>query len=284
MIDCIFCEQMKESSVEHIIPKSLGNKILTINNVCKQCNSKMGKNIDGPFVNNPLISMYRYNLKLGGYTGKVPNVFEKGKDSDGKIIYSDNHFRPKLVPEVVNNDRGFSISAGSKEEAYEIGVKKLKRLGAAESEIINFVNELENTEVQIVQPKVHYKFEVNFQDIEIGFLKIAYELTYKLIGKDYDNDDLRSDIRSVLHSFMEGEIVDYNHLISQNSLDSEKVKEILKSLGKIHMIIPTVNSYNQLLLSILLFNGGLFYNVLVSEDAKKYPELKMNPILVRIES
>lgn len=284
MIKCILCNQVKESSVEHIIPKSLGNKSLTTNLVCKKCNSKMGEKVDGPFINNPLIDMLRNSLNLSGYTGKVPNPFSKGIDTKGNKIYLDNDFKPKLLPNVIDNDDGFSISAGSKEEAYEIGLRKLKRLGATDEDINNFLKELESTEVKVVQPKINYEFDINFKDIEIGFLKIAYELMYLLAGEEYYNDDISTKIRYILNQFMNNKVTDYKFLITPNSLNRIDVRKTLKHLGNIHMIIPTLTSSNQLIISIFLFSGELSYDVLVSENGQEFPKLKLTPVIIKIEN
>lgn len=284
MIKCILCTQIKESSVEHIIPKSLGNKSLTTNLVCKKCNSKMGEKVDGPFINNPLIDMLRNSLNLSGYTGKVPNPFSKGIDTKGNKIYLDNDFKPKLLPNVIDNDDGFSISAGSKEEAYEIGLRKLKRLGATDEDINNFLKELESTEVKVVQPKINYEFDINFKDIEIGFLKISYELMYLLAGEEYYNDDISTKIRYILNQFMNNKVTDYKFLITPNSLNRIDVRKTLKHLGNIHMIIPTLTSSNQLIISIFLFSGELSYDVLVSENGQEFPKLKLTPVIIKIEN
>ncbi len=42
---CIFCRQEKKHSEEHIIPESIGG-IVTISNVCRDCNSKLGTEVD----------------------------------------------------------------------------------------------------------------------------------------------------------------------------------------------------------------------------------------------
>lgn len=53
MKKCIICKKIKEDgefNKEHIIPESIGGS-LTIENVCKECNSKLGEEIDSKIVN-----------------------------------------------------------------------------------------------------------------------------------------------------------------------------------------------------------------------------------------
>lgn len=42
----IICSFDKESSKEHSIPEALGNKQFITNDTCKECNVKLGANVD----------------------------------------------------------------------------------------------------------------------------------------------------------------------------------------------------------------------------------------------
>ena len=61
---CIICEQIKEMSTEHVIPFSIGGNI-TLDNVCKDCNSKLGTKIDCQLTDDPFVLCLRnrYNIK-----------------------------------------------------------------------------------------------------------------------------------------------------------------------------------------------------------------------------
>ena len=43
---CIICKEEKNESDEHIIPEALGNKKLITKRVCKDCNNRLGYNVD----------------------------------------------------------------------------------------------------------------------------------------------------------------------------------------------------------------------------------------------
>lgn len=57
---CIYCNNLKDGtsfSLEHIFPTALGGKVITENlfktrNVCKECNNKLGLDVDGVFLKN----------------------------------------------------------------------------------------------------------------------------------------------------------------------------------------------------------------------------------------
>ena len=68
---CIFCNRTNLDfdekncfTEEHIIPKALGNEDLILNCVCKECNSKLGKYIDGYFVDNMLLKLPRQTVAV----------------------------------------------------------------------------------------------------------------------------------------------------------------------------------------------------------------------------
>lgn len=281
-IKCIICEELKESSIEHIIPKSLGNKNLITTLVCKECNSKMGEKIDSPFVNNILIELQRNDLGLKGYKGKVPNPWENGKDSEGNRIRVDDNFKPKLTPNLVDNNTGFLILAGSKEEIYEHGTNKLKRMGASETELNNFKNKVKNTELKDIQAEIHYEFKMFFNDLIPGFLKIAYEVMYELAGEQYVNDKIGKKIQSILNQVINNESVEYEELIFSPSFKSPEDKEVLKRLPNGHMVIPNKDNHNQIFLTIILFNGLLECTILISREAQKYLDLDLESRWVEI--
>lgn len=117
---CIICGEIKESTEEHIIPKSLGNNELKISCVCKECNSGLGANVDNYLVNHRFVQIIRQNLKLKGQSGQIPNPFKEGKDKEGNIIHVDNLFVPSVVPKVEQQGNRLRVSAPTYEQAVEL--------------------------------------------------------------------------------------------------------------------------------------------------------------------
>ncbi len=75
VIKCIFCEETKEGTAEHIFPQSIGGTRI-IEEVCKDCNSKLGSDVDSPLINNVLMEFYRYIYNLKGQkNNRFPNPF-----------------------------------------------------------------------------------------------------------------------------------------------------------------------------------------------------------------
>lgn len=55
---CIICKKIKESSIEHIIPESLGNQRFITKNVCETCNNRLGGRVEKIISDIPLNRFY----------------------------------------------------------------------------------------------------------------------------------------------------------------------------------------------------------------------------------
>ena len=91
MKKCIICKKIKndeEFNKEHIIPESIGG-FLTIDNVCKVCNSRLGEEIDSRIIDDFLIKGNIVANRIGNKNNKEKILFEKlisNKDSKIKLI------------------------------------------------------------------------------------------------------------------------------------------------------------------------------------------------------
>jgi hypothetical protein len=78
---CIICKEEKSRdkfSSEHVFPESIGGSF-KINSVCKDCNSKLGEEVDSKLGNHLFVKMIRYELGLAGKKGIMPLPFKHGK-------------------------------------------------------------------------------------------------------------------------------------------------------------------------------------------------------------
>ena len=79
MKKCIICNKIKDNNdfnKEHIIPESIGGS-LTIENVCKACNNKLGKEIDSKIIDDFLIKGQVVGNKIKNKNNKEKVLFEK---------------------------------------------------------------------------------------------------------------------------------------------------------------------------------------------------------------
>lgn len=71
-MNCIFCDQkVKKSSLEHIVPESLGNKLYTleIGAICGDCNNRFSK-FDAKAITNTILGHERSRLNVETKKGK----------------------------------------------------------------------------------------------------------------------------------------------------------------------------------------------------------------------
>ena len=282
-IKCIFCLKNKKASLEHIFPDSLGG-LLTTNDVCKECNDYMGRVVDSPLINNFLMEIIRLTYKLQGKGGKVPNPFAKGQLRDefpGEVHYRmTNQGDPKSlysVPKKVIETDGetkkikIAVDATDMDKMVKMVNGELKKHG---KEPMSREEIIAKSTSRITQtPKVHMEKVISLDGFHKAILKIIYEVSYYLLGKDYLEDPLGDRIRIVLRE--ESKEIEEAGLIGDikitNSEDSEK--GLLSSCrffaNEKSIIAVLINAGNRIYCYVNLFcafEGGF----IVSEDSGKY--------------
>ncbi|NJJ36832.1 HNH endonuclease [Clostridioides difficile] len=279
---CIICGEFKAGSDEHIIPKSLGNETLRIDNVCKECNEGLGKYVDEHLVNNFLTQLIRHIMGLKGQSKTIPNPFKTGKDEDGNIIHVDEQYKPYLNPSVTEENGIISISARTQKEAIKIAEKKLKRMKFSKDEIENIISNREKIPVQGYIPTVTYPVETNMRKLFLGVLKIAYEYTYYVFGDLFYNDKIAKEIRSILLDATKGI---FNKEYNKMNFIQDDLKESLNKCDmKVHLL-QFFKEDNELYLMISLFlEPALSFCVCVSEDASKYNINNVEHLVIYIKN
>lgn len=284
MRKCIFCNRteadFKEDNCwteEHIIPKALGNNSLKLLNVCKECNSRLGTNVDNYFVNHILVKIIRQNLKLPGQSGEIPNAFAEGKDEKGNIIRLDKDYHPTIVPTLKTKGNEVRGVAGTKEEAKQMVRKKLSRMKIPEEVIQEKLSKIDEMKSQCYQPKISYDITVELNRFFMEALKIAYEYTIYKIGYDYLKDSRAMEIQQYLKKAKDGEMKNKCDECYGVSFLHKEIKDILQNTNdlNIHMLMLHPDYDKKLIAEIILFmNPMLSFSVLVSQDANKYRNLK----------
>jgi hypothetical protein len=205
---CIICLQEKDSmSVEHIFPDAIGGT-LTINNVCKQCNDKLGHDVDIHLLNHFFIKGERMRLNLKGKSGKTPNIFENAvlaDDPSRKVRYEINHETNQkkvyLLPSVKKEKHEdgtltFHISADKRDMTKIPAMinKMLKREGKHEVDEDEIYNKIVGSPPEI--PTLRFGIEFNLTNYKRSILKIVYELGCYWLGESYANDATGEIIRN----------------------------------------------------------------------------------------
>lgn len=202
---CIICRTKgKEMSDEHIIPEALGGKIHSFC-VCKECNSKLGSNVDNHLIDHWFAQAFRHQFKLKGYSGKIPNpLLGDGTLADGTRVktiadtsgvIAVKHIPTK--PEVSDDGMSFSFSvdAADAKEIDKIKAKMIKRLGI---DLSKYQVKEEVKHMVIEKPEVKSSFKIDILNYKIGLLKIAYEFACERIPEYFESKDAET-ISTILH-------------------------------------------------------------------------------------
>lgn len=266
---CIICRKNKDNkhfNIEHIIPESIGNKKLTINAVCEECNSRLGTKVDPAITNNFLSELARYTDQIKGKSGSIPFPFKNGTTEDGRKIQSNSNgeisFTPKVEHDEENNK--IRVSASSTDEAIKIIKKKMKRLNQPPLSDLQLQEVIKTAKIKNEHPSINIQKTEDINKINIGILKIAYEFAYYLIGTKYLKDPQGKKIASIFNDYIYNNKNNFSinqYLTSLKKDENQKHLSIIKNLGKdifnnknIHYI-KAIKTNNELLIDIILFSS-----------------------------
>ena len=285
---CIFCKKTKSNfsngndwSIEHIIPLSLGNHTLITNDVCKNCNNKLGQNVDSHFVNCLPIAMKRLVLGLKGESGKLPQPFKEGVDQFGNTIHVDEHFNVTVVPSLRQEGDHFKGTAPSKEQAKRMIETRLKRNHYPSEVISDALEQIEATEIQSYQPTGSFRIAYEPARISLFILKIAYEYACLRLGALYFKDKRGEEIRNVLFDAINDKYKNKCPTIRGVGVAPEEISiclNIAENLN-LHMIMLHPDRVNHLICEIFLFcDKSTAFSVIVSDNATQYMPLPPHDI------
>jgi len=220
---CIICRRKKhqdELSDEHVIPDSIGG-VYHIYNVCKECNSYLGANVDNKLVNHYFTSFMRYDLNIKGKKGKIPNPFDGthtlGNDKETKVkMILDDHGIPKpyILPKIKKTihtnklEIKLTIDIEDKDKSSKIIEKILKR-----EKIDKDSHHISTTLEPIIErfkPTIKMEKQIDIKEFKIGLLKIAYEFSVDSINEYFENKQaieisdflLNSDLKKIDNYFI----------------------------------------------------------------------------------
>lgn len=219
---CIICKKDKELTDEHIIPEFLGGGLIT-KSVCKTCNDKMGNTFEGRLSNCEIFSLPNFINQVKGKSGKVPNPLEgnkKTKEGENvRVDFVDNKFRVKKHPEIsiTRTEEGdlFSlhIDPSDFDKAENIIKTKIDRhypdMPSSHREQISrklYEDLLNGTITETTPPIISGSFTVDFKDIRLLFIKIAYEIGFYHFGHAFIEQPVAEKIRQSLFNQKENDI------------------------------------------------------------------------------
>lgn len=277
-IKCIICGKYAPGTEEHIVPKSMGNSTLKTWSVCKLCNSNLGTYVDNYLVNHIITKIVRNRLGLKGQSGKIPNPFEKGVDENGRIIYTDENFKPQIAPFLEENDNRIHVSAPTKDSAKQMVLKKLERLGVADAEIQKVLKNIDKVQPNLFRPQIEYDCTIDFNKIHLAFIKIAYEYACLKLGDEYCwRDSDAKTIREILTGAIGGNLNITHNLIAKMPNEILQLIQKIPNSDNTHFVYIHEDCLKRILVHISLFSNPLFsFTVCVSKNSKKFSKILKN--------
>lgn len=304
MKKCILCETSKEDNEfnrEHVVPKQLGGSF-TVFNLCKDCNTKLGDELDKKVAENLLFKIYKNNEKIKSNSGNHINPFEyfvSDEDENRKIeivtdeegnlkISSIPQYEPKLE---IKNETHEKKATGILTTEDKIPIEDLSEIFNELGEELNVKLSPEGEE-EIKSGKVETKrinhVERFSMDITMYtwpiiklFVRIAYEIAFYKLGDEYFNDPMKSNLKNYLESddkYIEDLQTRYGISIGFvkndeiNSVISNLAQALYKDENLLHHITiqpARVNGINGIHCVISLFNKLTAY-ILISENFNRY--------------
>lgn len=290
MKKCIICNEIKEDAEfnkEHVIPELIGGS-LTIDNVCKTCNNKLGNEIDSKIINDFLIKGKIVEKGIKNKNNKEKVLFEKlisnknpqiklkaKRRKDGKFEKWESNTSLKTSP---NNKNKHTIYYDSNKDK-EFVLKDIENL--FKNKYGKILNEKEKEDIrhkmnsEPKNPEIEFNFTsiIDFKKLAREFIKIAYETAYYILGEKYSDDKIGQDLRKSLF--------DENHELTEKYskrgmelMGKPKPNEIFNFVNNfsdknlIHLIQMSEID-NRLYLAINLFN--MYRNcICISKTSKAY--------------
>lgn len=205
---CIFCLVDKPPAAfapEHVFPEAIGGTLL-VDRVCRECNSKLGHGVDGPFANLWLVQAKRALLGIGGKTGTIPNPFASGvvagepEQKIRTVIDSDGNVEPHYVPNI-RSERlpdgtervRMKYDACNRDEMVKAISTMLRRRGLPQ---VSAEALLALLQPQTVTPTIEISALLDLDVMRRELLKIAYELATEWLGDGYLADPIAQKMRS----------------------------------------------------------------------------------------
>ena len=284
-ITCIICKKPKnekEFNEEHVFPDSIGGEY-KIHNVCKDCNSHLGKTIDSKFIQSGAIRALNHKLKVENKNGKVVPYFQdiivNPKDKsirlkpefDNKGNLKNTEFETTVHGNTVRFDETKSINTLLSELDILYKKDKIPFLKGIENEeekkkyFLEFKEQIkekfENNEFSSSKDPIEQISITTGEEIILESLKISYELTHKILGEKYFNDPICEIFRKCLEKGKLENNIDYE--INFKGVD----KSISHAINFHYFILINMNNT---LTSIVILYNTFISTFTVSEDSSKY--------------
>jgi hypothetical protein len=265
--NCIICRKDKptgEFNEEHVFVATIGGG-LTIQSVCKTCNTFLSETFNQPFLDDTRIGLARklLNLNRAGTNRSIANPLKRvnvGGEDGEKFYVTFKSGQPTLnrKPEhaIIQGVEGFNVTIHADPEFLKTRMDAiLKAYGYNESEIKNVSQTIETVSRPI-------SFDTTDKAIMCEGLKVAYEFTASILP-DYLSDEWSKEYARFLETGKMNEFIIKRIYEGESVLKvcDEDYQRILSAPTYLHAIF--VKSYKDfgLVCIVKFFNYIVFYRM-----------------------
>ncbi|MFI3255271.1 MAG: HNH endonuclease [Eubacteriales bacterium] len=195
---CIICREEKAPSCEHIIPQALGNHDFTLNEVCKDCNSKLGSMVDCCLTDNLFVKI----IRTGKYHEEGVEVFQRTVHSSDGETYRFTNNKPQKITKPEYGEDYIKLRSYENEDWTKTARKILERKDYSEEEIERMLQRSRIIEEE-EEINIKYGLDIDLDRFNLAMIKIAYEYAYSIFGDEYLEDDVADLLRQLLLKGME---------------------------------------------------------------------------------
>lgn len=217
---CIIC--IKENPItkdnpltnEHIIPEFMGGSLVK-KNVCKNCNSLMGKGFEGALANNLLYKLPRFAYDIKGKKSFLESPFVGIYDNEdiGRFRVNKNGSLTAMTDmNIEETADGFnvnmSVDKSEIKEAKPSIEKKISRYLKSQGRKVNkhkiskyvdcFLENADQKHKKVNNPEIEANISIDVNAQIMLYSKIAYELAVFHFGNSYIADPVANKLRVML--------------------------------------------------------------------------------------
>lgn len=283
---CVICGLDKDGSKEHIIPEAMGNEGFITYKVCKECNNKLGTNVDNYLTDYIIVKILRKELGLLGKDEKEIKIFPStAVDTSGvKLLIREDI--PYIAPKVEFQDGVLRVEAENESEALKLAEKRLTREGFSKGKIEECLKNYKYEGTNKIQPSFRLSADIDKGRYLLSGIKIAYEFTCDVLEDSYLDDRVAKIFQKELYKAVKAKreelstCVDYFTLKKYSSLLQEPSRDMKKNIEPIlsklnpparHVCLLHDSCDHKLICEVyLLFKDMISFTVMMSEDAERY--------------
>lgn len=251
-----------DTSVEHVVPHALGGSAAYAVTASQELNSRLGRDVDGPFVDDFIVAGMRTRLGVASRSGvaswRLRGRDEEGRDVELRLTPDALELRLRQPVERKGDRLVVIVDPAERDEELQRIARDLARKG----------KELVTTgEAAITIGEVRVDTAIDVNALRLGLLKIAYLAAFRTIGDDFLDEPIATSWRQAILGDGGADALDSIH---GTAFETGTRDVLLPRLRDSEHGIIVANLEGSAFVSVSLF-GGAVLNLLAPLDSTHLP-------------